>query len=190
MDYGLNYGYYQPNFFYPTMDFNNMQNYMGYYPQYPSIFTPQTSTAQVVSQQQVAQQQTTPKTKEEPKENKVAFTLDNTGLVNKNVIETTPEKLEEYIKAYNKDCTTKTTWGAILGLSIVALTTIFGAKAFKAMGLKDGNFFKEVFASGKKIDDYIMNGLLGIVPGALTFTIINDKGGQGIAKEYFGKDAK
>ena len=193
MDYGfMNYGYYQPNLFYPTMDFSNMQNYMGYYPQYtqyPSIFTPQT-TAQVASQQQVAQQQTKAEVKEEPKEKKEVFVMGKDGsFKNMKYIETTPEKIAEYKKAYKKESNTKMALAFGTFFASMALAAYVGPKAFKAMKLKDGNILNDLFVKGDKLENAMMNGLLDGIPGAFVGDRIENSIGKGLDKKIFGEEA-
>ena len=190
MDYGLNYGYYQPHMFFPMMDFSGMQNYMSYYPQYSSVFTPQT-TAQVASQQQVAQQQAKVEVKEEPKEKKDIFVMGKDGsFKNVKYVETTPEKMEEYKKAYKKDSNTKTSLAIGSFLASMALAGYVGPKAFKAMKLKDGNIFKFLFASADKTENVLLSGLLlGGIPGAFIADRIDGSIGKGLDKKIFGEDA-
>ena len=194
MDYGLNYGYYQPNMFYPMADFTGVQNYMNYfpqYPQYPSIFVPQT-TAQVASQQQVAQQQTKAEVKEEPKEKKEVFVMGKDGsFKNMKYIETTPEKIAEYKKAYKKDSNTKMALALGTFFAALGIAAFVGPKAFKAMKLKDGSVLKELFASGDKLSDPLMSGLLlGGIPGAFIGDRIESSIGKNLDKKIFGEKAE
>ena len=109
---------------------------------------------------------------------------------NMKYIETTPEKIEEYKKAYKKESNTKRSLAIGTFFASMALAAYIGPKAFKAMKLKDDNFLNFLFVKGDKLENALMNGLfVGGVPGAFVADRIDNSIGKGLDKKIFGEEA-